>query len=68
VLGKRGPQKHSEQRTSEHADEHYATYGNGAHDLIRNKAAVAMGYASFVMPDLDGSRKAITHGLGADCL
>ena len=32
VLGKRRLQKHSEQRTSEHADEHYAAYGNGAHD------------------------------------
>jgi hypothetical protein len=32
VLGKRGLQKHSEQRTAEHADEHYSAYGNGAHD------------------------------------
>jgi hypothetical protein len=32
VLGKRRPQKHSEQRTSEHAGEHYAGYGDGVHD------------------------------------
>jgi hypothetical protein len=32
VLGQRRPQKHSEQRTSEQADEDNAAYRNGAHD------------------------------------
>jgi len=33
VLRKRGMQEHSDQRTSEQTDEHYAAYGNGAHGI-----------------------------------
>ena len=65
VLGKCGPQKYSEQRTPEHADEHYAAYGNGTHGMELLLLRVT---GLFVMPNLDGWRKAITHEPGADCL
>ena len=51
VLGKRGLQKHSEQRSSENADEHYAAYGNGTHGI---KLLLLRVTRLFVMPNLDG--------------